>query len=247
MPAVAVTLDGKGPFTLGIDTGAPGYLHISQAVAHAAGLAIAGVSIMSDPSGMKPALVPRYRVGGLSFGGVTFLDLDADELPSLGATGAALDGVLGMDLFDTFTLMLDFKERLVTLSPTRLPVPDGQTVFAYDPGPFIQLPLQIGEVTVPTHLDTGQTRSALMVPQDLVGKLATRGEAKRVGAAHTVSQTLDMFSVALDTTVRLGAVRFPISDVEYPTVVPIANLGAPALQSMSVLIDRPSRRIRFLA
>jgi len=247
MPAVAVTINGKGPFTLGIDTGAPGYLHLSKPIAAAAGLAIVGSAISADPSGKNPITVERYRVAALTVAGVTFLDVDADELPAIGAPGDELAGVLGMDLFDALTLTLDFKGRQVALSRAGLPPPDGKTIFGYDAGDYIQLPLQIGEVIMPTHLDTGQTNAPLIVPEGLVGKLATHGAPTKVGTAHTVSEAVDVFSIALDAPVHLGDVRFPVTSVTYPTFVPIANLGSTALQTMSLMIDRPARRIRFVA
>jgi hypothetical protein len=58
MPAVAVMLGGKGPFTFGVDTGAPGYLHIAKATAEVAGLAVKGADLASDPSGRNPS---RFR------------------------------------------------------------------------------------------------------------------------------------------------------------------------------------------
>lgn len=247
MPAVAVAINGKGPFTLGIDTGAPDYLSLSKPVAAAAGLASVGRATSTDPSGKHPLSVERYRAREVTVAGVTFSDVDADELPAIGPPGDPLAGLLGIDLFDALTLTLDFKSRQVAVSEAGLPPPDGKTIFGYDAGPHIQLPLQIGDVVTPAHLDTGQTQMPLIVPEDLIRKLATHGAATKIGAAHTVSQTMDIYSIALDAPVHLGEVRFPVTSVTYPTVVPIANLGSAALQSMSLTIDRPERRIRFTA
>ncbi len=247
MPAVTVSINGKGPFTLGVDTGAPGYLSLSKPVAAAAGLTSVGKTVSTDPSGKNPLTVERYRARQLTVAGVTFSDVDADELPAIGPAGDPLAGVLGIDLFDALTLTLDFKGKQVALSQVGLPPPDGKTIFGYDAGPHIQLPLQIGDVVTPAHLDTGQTQMALIVPEELVGKLATHGVPTKIGVARTVTQAMDIFSIALDAPVRLGEVRFPVTSVTYPTVVPIANLGSTALQTMSLTIDRPARRVRFTA
>jgi hypothetical protein len=247
MPAVSVKIAGQGPFTLGVDTGAFEYLNITQAVAKAAGLVRIGSALSEDPSGKNPISVARYRVSELTFAGVTFLNVDAQEMPQFGGPGETLDGVIGMSLFDALTLTLDFKGRQIRLSREGLPPPDGDTIFAYDAGPYIQLPLQIGAVTMPTHLDTGQANAPLMVPEDLIARIATHGAPTKVGTARTVTQAMDVFSVALDAPVHLGAVTFPVTKVVYPTVVPLANLGSAALQAMTVTIDRPARRIRFTA
>jgi hypothetical protein len=248
MPAVEVRLGGKGPFTFGIDTGAPGYLHISKAAADAAGLTATGSALASDPSGRNPVSVSRYRAGVLTLGSLTFHDLEADELTmTKGVSGPALEGILGMDLFDAWTLTLDFKARQVATSATPLPAADGASVVGYEPGPLIQLPLQIGDVALPAHLDTGQTRAPLMAPQEAIGRLATHGAARRIGVGRTVSQSMEIYSIALDAPVRIGTVRFPVTEVAYPTAVPIANLGSAALRDMTVAIDRPNRRVRFTA
>jgi predicted aspartyl protease len=248
MPAVAVTLNGKGPFTLGIDTGAPGYLHVSKAVAVAAGLTATGSDLVSDPSGRNPVTVSRYRVDVLTLGGLAFHDFPADDLPMPSAgVGPPLEGVLGMDLFDALTLTLDFRRRQVATSAAPLPAGDGVGIVGYEPGPLIQLAVQIGDVTLPTHLDTGQTRAALIVPQEMVGRLATRGSPRKIGAARTISQNMELYSIALDAPVRVAQVRLPVAEVAYPTVIPIANLGSAALQQMVVVIDRPNKRVQFVA
>ena len=247
MPSVAVMIEGKGPFTLAIDTGAPGHLHLSERVATAVGLAVVGEAMASDPSGRTPVATPVYKVKELTLGGLTLLDLEADGLPPMGPSGGTLDGILGMDLFDAFTLTLDFKGRQVGLASESLPPADGLTIFDYPAGPLIELRLKIGDVPLTTHLDTGQSRTPLMVPQELVAKLATHGEARKIGQARTVSQVIEVFSIALDSPVSLGAVRFPVTEVYYPTVIPTGNLGSAALQAMTVRIDRPNRRLRFIA
>ena len=246
MPSVAVMIEGKGPFTLAIDTGAPGHVHLSERVAALVGLTASGQIMASDPSGRTPVGIPTYKVKELTLGGLTLLDLQADGLPPMGPKGETLDGILGMDLFDAFTLTLDFKGRQVGLASEPLPPANGQTIFDYPPGPLIELALKIGDVPLTTHLDTGQSKTPLMVPQELVARLATHGEARKVGQARTVSQVIEMFSIALDSPVSLGAVRFPVTEVYYPTVIPRGNLGSAALQAMTVRIDRPNRRLQFI-
>lgn len=247
MPAVAVTIDGKGPFTLGIDTGAPGYLSVTKAIAQAIGLKVAGLGVAVDPSGRNPIPITRYHVGAATLAGLTFHDVEAEEQPVLGGNGPALDGVLGMNLFDGYTLVLDFKQRQVGLSTLRLPPADGLTVLDYPPGGLIRLDVRIGDVVLPAHLDTGQQITALMAPADQIPRLATRGQPRKIGEAHTVSETIEMFAVGLDAPVRVGAVPLPVTEVAYPTVVPVANIGSMALQAMTLRIDRPSRRLQLLA
>ena len=57
----------------------------------------------------------------------------------------------------------------------------GRAVHREEAGPLIQLPLKIGEVVAPTHLDTGQSIAPLIVPQELVANLPTHGAPTKVG------------------------------------------------------------------
>jgi hypothetical protein len=248
MPAVQATVEGKGPFTFGIDTGFPGLADVSDAVAQAAGLAVVGQAQVSDPSGRNPVTVNLYKTAALSVGPMVFSDVQTGgfALPRPPG-GPALDGILGMGLFSAYTLVLDFKGRRVAVSSTGLPPADGATIFDFTPGGLIELNLSVGDKLLPAHLDTGQSRAPLVVPQKALAGLATRGEPRKVGEAHTVSQTIVMYAVAIDAPVRIGAVRFPVSEVSYPTVAAFANLGSAALQDMAVKIDQKAGRIQFVA
>jgi hypothetical protein len=244
MPAVQATIGGQGPLTLGIDTGYPATLTLADAAAQRLGLRTVGQAQASDPSGRNPIAINVYRAGEVRIGGLTIPGLDVTG-GGAGPTAIGLDGVLGMGLFRDCTLVLDFAGRKVAVTHAGLPAPDGQTIFAVTASPFFELPLQIGQAAVLAHLDTGQTRSALLVPQETLSRLATRGAPRSIGQAHTISQTFDIFAVGLAAAVRLGGVTFPVTEVGYPTPVPIANLGSLALQGMKVSLDQRTARLRF--
>ena len=247
MPVVAATIDGKGPFKLAIDTGSPGYLSLNAPIAQALGLKVSGKAIQVDPSGRNPVTMDRYKLDALALAGLTFHDLEVEGMPAIGGKAPPFDGILGMNLFDAHTLVLDFKGKVVGVSTARLPAADGAAVIAYPPGPLIQLPVAIGGTTLQAHLDTGQQIAGLMVPTTALPRLAVHGEPRRLGVAHTVSEAYDLFAVGIDAAVKVGATPLPVTEVAYPTVVPVANIGARALAGMTVAIDRPSRTVRLQA
>ena len=248
MPGVQVLVEGRGPFTFGIDTGFPGMLSVSDAVAQAAGLTPTGQAQIGDPSGRNPVTVNRYTVAALAIGGMTFADVEAHAsgLPAP-PSGPPLDGVIGMALFGPRTLVLDFKGRRVAVSGAGLPPADGASSFDFTPGRLIELKVAIGDVVLPAHLDTGQSRLPLIVPQVALAGLKTTGEPRKVGEAHTVSQTIIMYAQGIDAPVRVGSVALPITEVGYPTIVPIANLGAAALLQLVVSVDLRAGRVRLRA
>jgi len=50
--------------------------------------------------------------------------------------------------------------------------------------------------------------------------------------------------VDLAAPVRIGSTILPITDVGYPAIAPVGNVGSLALQAMAVTIDYPNRRLR---
>jgi hypothetical protein len=246
MPAVEVTIDGQGPFTLGIDTGADGYVHLSETLARTLGLPVVGEGFTSDPTGKNPVSIRKYRTNVLTFAGVTFHDVRAEGMPQPPAQTQLFDGLLGMDLFDDLTLKLDFKARQVGLSILPTPPADGASIFSYPPGPTIRLPLTIGHATFEADLDTGNMGAALVFPSAWIGRLPTHGPPRERGIAHTVSQAVQMYSVSLDATAHVGGIILPASEVDYPNVAPVANIGSKALAEMIVRIDRPNRRVQLV-
>ena len=247
MPAVAVTIDGKGPYTFGIDTGADGYVHIAEPLAQHLGLAVVGKDITADPTGKNPIPILRYRVGAFVLAGVTFHDIIGDGLPAIAGHALPFDGVIGMDLFDAFTLTLDFKRREVALSTEPAPAADGVSIFTYQPGPTMRLPVTIGAATYEADLDTGNMGAPLIFPAEWIARLPTNGPPKLRGEAHSVSQTVKIYSVPIDAAVRVGGVALPATEVDYPNVASVANIGSKALQSMTVRIDRVNHRVQLIA
>jgi hypothetical protein len=248
MPAVQAMVNGHGPYLFGIDTGFPGVLNVTPAVAQACGLAVVGQEQTSDPSGLNPVTIDTYRVPSLTLGGLTFSGMDAGAFPPLPSSipGPLLDGLIGMGLFQSATLVFDFPGLKVAVTDAALPAPDQRTVFGYTPGDFIELPVTIGETVLPAHLDTGQSRRPLLVPQEALARLPVRGEPRASGTARTVSQTFTMYSVDIDAPVRVGEIALPVTEVSYPTPIPIANIGSRALERLVVKVDGRAGRVQFI-
>src|SRR5438309_193573 len=61
LPTIAVTIDGKGPFKVGVDTGAMGGVHMTDRLAAALNLAPVGEAQAVDPSGRNPVAIKLYR------------------------------------------------------------------------------------------------------------------------------------------------------------------------------------------
>ncbi len=119
MPFVQVLVDGKGPFTFGIDTGTGTQALVSPALAETLGLAKSGEVEAGDPSGRAARKLPLVKVGRLSVAGVEFRDLTAAVYLPSQAEGRC-DGILGFVLFRDWLLTLDYRGSQLVLAPGRL-------------------------------------------------------------------------------------------------------------------------------
>jgi predicted aspartyl protease len=240
MPVIEVMANGKGPFRFAVDTGAGGHAHISADLASKLALTKIGEARVADGSLRNARNVSLFAVDSLTIGGVTFHDLTT---AATNPRSGAIDGVIGMALVQAFTLTFDYPAKALSFDKSELPPADGKRVFDYAPGHVIVIPVKVGTVEIPTHLDTGNARFPLIVASDIVPRLATRGTARSIGQARTISNTVDMFAIEVAGPVSIGDVKLPINEVGYPTVAPGGNLGSLGLMSVILRVDQKNRRV----
>ncbi len=240
-PVVEVTIGGKGPYKFLIDTGTGGHGRISAALAQQLGLAVAGEAVATDGSG-RTQRRSTYNVGDLELGGVKFSGVRMGELPLLPGRERELDGILGIDLFASHLLTLDYGTGRMTLSRGQLPA----SALSYPAGPGpIALPVTIGEVEIVAHLDTGNSVAPLIVPKEVADRLRRAGEPRSTGQARTAISTIDMWEADLAAPVRVGGQTLPIRTIAYPSLGANGNLGSKALAGAVLQVDQRNRRVRI--
>lgn len=245
MPVVEVRFENGSTGRFGMDTGAPGHGSISGATAERLGLPVAGRGMTADPSGRNGVEIRVFGPSSLLVGDVRFGGLTLTEMPAMANALTPLDGILGVDLFRDLILTLDYRARRLKIRRGALPAPDGRMVLeAPSAGdPFMTVQLTIGEHRFPAHLDTGQGRAPLILPQEVAMALPRRGEPRTIGRARTVSQVIEMMAVDITEPVRLGAVTLPVTQVAWPPPIPMANLGSLGLRGLVLEVDRVNGRI----
>jgi hypothetical protein len=247
MPTILATVNGRGPYRFGVDTGAGGYLRVSPAVAEALALQPAGEAMAGDPSGRNPIRIPVYRVESLAFGGLVFTGISTTPLPQLGPRTPRVDGIIGIGFFEHLLLTIDYGALRLSAAPGALPPADGREIVeAVLDRSLISVPLRIGEASHLVHLDTGNTAAPLFLPADIVATLPTGGEPRVLGRARTVSQEIEIRALALTVPVSVGTTRLPVTSVGYPAAAPPGNIGSLALAGMALTVDYANRRVRIV-
>jgi predicted aspartyl protease len=247
MPTITAMVNGRGPYRFGVDTGASGYLRVSPELAAALGLEQVGEARAGDPSGRNPISIPVYRVESLAFGGLTYSGISTTPLTLRPPGLAEIDGIIGIGFFETLLLTIDYGGLRLSAGPGALPA-DGRDVveISYDRGGLISMPLTIGETVHQVHLDTGNTRFPLFMPAESIAALPTRGEAREIGRARTVSQEVSLQAIDLAAPVRVGGTLLPVTAAGFPALGSVGNIGSQALATMAVTVDYANRRLRIV-
>lgn len=238
-PVVEVTLGGK-PFRFLIDTGAGGHGRIKPAIAEALGLTVTGEARAGDGSG-NVQIRKRYGAPDLTVGGVVFKDLDLTELPEIPGRPTPWDGVLGLDLFASHLLTLDYAKGVMTLGRETL-----SGGVAYELGRGMVLPLKVGTTDLQATLDTGNSLAPLILPPEQATALAS-GPPRPLGKGRTAISSVEVQQADLTAPVSVGGVALPVKTVTWPSLGPVGNLGSLALVGMVVRIDQRSRRLEIAA
>lgn len=245
MPTIEVRVNGKGPFKFGIDTGSRGHARADVSLVKALGLTSAGGVTAGDGAGRTAAL-NLVRLDSVEIGGVVLRDIMAPSRDYNGRrTANRIDGILAFDLFANYLLTLDFPKRELRITAGALPEPDGKRVHAYQPfRGGISLPVRVGDVTMPAHLDTGFD-SAFTLPLSLAAKMP-------LGAAPAVSGRFQLVAsqITVSTAPVAGPVTFAGWDVRIPTldfwdIYEHANVGSLLLSQFAITIDQQRQRVRL--
>lgn len=243
MPFVQVLVDGKGPFTFGIDTGTGMQALVSPALAETLGLAKSGEVEAGDPSMRAARKLALVKVGRLSVAGVEFHDLTAAVYQPSQAEGRC-DGILGFILFRDWLLTLDYRGSQLVLAPGRLAASrDGTVVLFRAPNDVPVIDLIIGQQTVPAVVDS--RGSGLALPAAREGQLKVTGEPVVVGRGRTISGEFELRGAQLTEDVQIGGYRIQTPFVVFHPSFPVGNVGGQVLRQLAVTFDQRNGLLRI--
>jgi len=121
---VRAKINGKGPFRLIFDLGAPITL-LSNRAGEAAGVVKADAPRSFLFAMRGEAEVETLEVGGLTARGLPVVVLDHPALKALGGLfGRPLDGIIGHTFFARYKTTIDYQSREMTFEPVDRPVRD---------------------------------------------------------------------------------------------------------------------------
>jgi len=112
--AVQVMVEGKGPFSFLVDTGAERTV-IARELAARLGLG-QGEKLRLSTIGTNAAMAPSYRIASLS---MTDLRLNPFDAPAFAGRHIGAAGLIGVDMLEERRLLIDFRRETIDILATR--------------------------------------------------------------------------------------------------------------------------------
>jgi hypothetical protein len=124
---VSVMVNGKGPYRLVFDTGAPDSL-VSRKIRKEAGLVGTGGGLIPLFGSEGNAKIKLIELGDLKAENVSCQIMDHPTVVAIGKVAGGLDGILGFTFYARYKMSIDYEKKLITFEPN-----------TYEPGDVMQL------------------------------------------------------------------------------------------------------------
>lgn len=242
---IPVTINGRGPFEFGFDTGQSVPALLFAKTAAELDLPLIDEALASDGNDaaartLRVVRVDRLGLGSADFRDVTTLVMDRESAERPGDAGA-----LGFPLFADHLLMLDYPAGRMRVFAGALPRADGRTVLGYEPvNGLPSVRVRVGELTLPAIIDSG-SQGEILLPLRYAKQLRLRAAPRVVGRMNTLFGEFDLLRAPLDGSVWIGAHELAAPDLMFSEHFAEANLGRGVLRHFCVTFDQQRQRVRL--
>jgi predicted aspartyl protease len=236
---VDARVNGKGPFTFAIDTGASGMGRADSSLANTLGLSIKHTGETTD--GITTSTVDMTSFESLQIGDLQRRDLEVitRDYSSRMTPGMAIAGIIGRDFFSDGLLVIDYPSKTLFFSKTDSLLAGDKAALPYQ-RPF-RVPVTIGGMTVSGNLDTG-ANVELVMPKLLFDKVS-RSPLEAAENATLTNTNIETQSSVVSGPFIISKVSLSNVNVRVSDRFPELMVGARALQNFRIMIDQRSKQI----
>jgi len=243
VPVIEAKVNGKGPFRFQVDSGFGGLIEVTPALAQKLALPVIGESIAGDPSGKNQKTVRVLHAESVDVGAAHFGQLDVSEG---GPHFEGIDGVIGLQLFNSLTVTFDYPNSQFEVGGGGLPAADGAKILSYTVEHGVPtIEINVAGVKVKTDIDSGSP-ALLSMPLSLAKSLPLAEEPRVVGHGRTVGNEFDIYAAPLNGEAHVGAITLTNPRVDFVEIFPVGNLGFRFLKDYVVTFDPANHRVRFV-
>lgn len=234
---VLVMINGRGPYRLAIETGAPFIMLFPEVVTQLQ------LTTPANAPGPNARHVDSITVGALTLRDVNIFAARDALLPGV-------DGLMGLGAYRDLLITVDYPARRVSFERGQLPAVDGRTVFDAVPmGPFFGVALTVTGRRVNATIDT-QGATFVSCSPAVADSLLLASAPVRSGTATVGVTDVEVRTAALAGTIRLGRylVDRPLLDIaRHPPGYPDQCLvGIDFLKHFAITLDQQAGRVRFV-
>lgn len=245
-PTVEVKINGQGPFTFFLDTGA-GATVMDQSLVDELKLTAKGTTKIGDPADPQGITAKQNQIDKLEVGGAAFSNFIALSWDRAGIyPPGAPRGVLGIPLFRQLLLTVDYPLNRIVIGKGALAKEDGPDIIEFQLGEagLFSVPLKVAGQDVWATLDTGSP-SYLGFPTDYQTKLPLVDKPVEVGRGRTVGGEAIIYGAKLKGSIKLGRNTFDDPQITFFDRLRHPNLGYGFIHNFAITIDQVSRRMRW--
>ncbi|HET6275955.1 MAG TPA: alpha/beta fold hydrolase [Candidatus Cybelea sp.] len=251
---IEVSLDGKGPFSMIVDTGSSS-LVITPDVARRLGI-VARPAGRAYGAGSGSSALASARVPSLAIGSLRFRDVNADVIdlsPIRRKFGfPALDGVIGYDTLRRFRMRIDVDASRITLSTvaSAMPKTASSVAFTVDASGLIDIPAAVDGIHGTFLVDTGDRSSLTLFrhfaqTNDFYRDAPVRNVVTGYGLGGPIYSDLLRTTVSLFGATIPGVLTRASRDKggAFATGAEDASVGMGLLKRFNLVFDYPDGKI----
>jgi hypothetical protein len=245
-PTIDLTINGKGPFTFILDSGAQGSL-INPDLAAELNLEPQGEMHVGSPADSVGSIVKLYQATKITAGEleITGLRLFAMPLPRISGNGVLPRGVLSPAIFKGILLTFDYPRGRVVLEKGQLPAADGAQVFEYKADRRLPtVPVFMAGKEFDLYLDLGAPGTIVLPGKEAAG-LPLETAPTKLPSMRLVTGEIPLVGAKLDGKATLGRYSFDHPMIAFGEGLPVGNIGAALLGRFAITLDVVNRRIRI--
>jgi len=243
-PMVDVLVDGSGPYRFVVDTGAQFSL-IDAGIASDLGLEVVGSQMVRSPGVSENIVARRVRPARVEVGGLALEQPVLAAMDLVGVSAGAIEGIIGLGHFRDLLLTFDYPRSRLVVAKGKLDRDDPATVQLDPDREHVQIPADIGGVSMPIVIDTGSP-GGFTVPKAFEPRLRFRSEPTPGPTIHLVGGAHPTWRGQLEGTIRVADIGYENPQVALTTIVEdFGHIGFLVLRELVITLDQASRLVRL--
>lgn len=243
VPVIEAKVNGKGPFRFQVDSGFGGMIEVTPALAQKLALPVVGESIGGDPSGKNQKAMRILSAESVDIGELHLGQVGASEG---GPHFEGIDGVIGLQLFNSLIVRFDYPNARLEIDGGALPPADGAKVLIYTAEHGVPtIEVDVAGVKVKSDIDSGSP-ALVSLPLALAKSLPLAEEPRVMGHGRTVGNEFDIYGAPLKGDLHVGAITITNPMVDFVEIFPVGNVGFRFLKDLVVTFDPANHRVRFV-